>query len=304
MEQRFLGAGHSAAAARLSSYFSGASACLGAMSGTGYYFFIKELLSNWDERAAELPQRLSALAQRIFTADEVLVSLTCSAEDRERFWDAAGTLGLPTLGADACAHKLEVKPLGILNEAFVIPANVCFAVEGQPRSDADNTDRGTWNIASRALSYDYLWDEVRVKGGAYGCGFRHNTTGLMQFWSYRDPAVDPTIERFERAAEWVANWEPTTDDLDGYIVSMVASHDAPQTAKALARRQDSLYRAQRPEGYRDEVREQMLAVTPEKVRATASSLAELPECRAICVFGGRDKIEASALDLNIVELLG
>ena len=304
MEQRFLGAGHSAAAARLASYTSGASACLGAMSGVNYYFFIKKLLESWDECSAELPERLASLAKRIFTADEVLVSLTCTADDRARFWEHAGTLNLPVLGSEACAHQLEVHPLGNLNEAFVIPANVCFAVEGQSRSALDHADRGTWAVASRALSYDYLWNEVRVKGGAYGCGFRHNTTGLMQFWSYRDPAIDPTVERFERAAEWIGAWEPSADDLDGYIVSLLASHDAPQTSRALARRQDSLYLAERPEGYRDELRGQILAATPEKVRDTAASLAEMPERRAICVFGGRDKIEASKLGLKVVELLG
>ena len=84
----------------------------------------------------------------------------------------------------------------------------------------------------------------------------------------------------------------------------MASHDAPQTSRALARRQDSLYLAERPEGYRDELRGQILAATPEKVRDTATSLAEMPERRAICVFGGRDKIEASKLGLKVVELLG
>ena len=304
MEQSYTGAGHSAAISRLGTYFSSANLALGAMSGVDYYLFVKELLAHWDERAAELPARLSELAGRIFSADEVLVSVTASPEDRERYWQAAGDLGLPTLGEEASAHRLEMPDPVVRNEAFVVPANVCFVAEGQPKSSLDEGNRGTWTIAQRALSYDYLWNEVRVKGGAYGCGFRRTTSGAEQFWTYRDPAADPSVRRFEQAAEWIAGWDPSDEDLAGYIVSSVAAHDAPRKARALARRQDSLFLAERRDGWRDEWRAEMLEATVEKVRTLAPALAELPERRAFCVFGGRDKIEASELGLNVVELIG
>ena len=304
MEQRYLGAGHAAAMARLGTYFSRASIAQDACSGIGYYQFVKDLLAHWDERAPQLPERLAQLAKRIFTADEVLVSITGSAEDRARFWEAGGTLGLPTAGAEACAHQLVPPVPQVRNEAFVTPANVCFVAEGQPHTQLDEGTRGSWTIASRALSYDYLWNEVRVKGGAYGCGFRYGTDGRMQFWSYRDPAVDPSVARFEQAAPWIADWQPSDDDLTGYIVSSVASHDAPLKPRQLARRQDSLILAERPEGWRDESRTQMLAVTPQKVRDLAPALAQLPERRALCVFGNREKIEESDLGLTVIDLMG
>ena len=306
LEQFYLGSGHNAAASRLATYFLSASKVLGTMTGVDYYLFVKDLLAHWDERAAGLSAHLSDLVARIFTADEVLVSLTCSAEDRKRYWEAAGTLGLPIAGEEACAHRLATPEPTVRNEAFVVPANVCFAVEGQARSSLDKSEIGTWNIASRALSYDYLWNEVRVKGGAYGSGFRRTNQGLMQFWSYRDPAATPTVERFENAAAWIGEWSPTAEDLAGYIVSVVASHDAPVKPRQLARRQDSLHIAGRPDGWRDAIRSQELAVTADAVRALAPSLAELPERRAICVFGGREKIDACAkeLGLTVVDLMG
>ena len=115
----------------------------------------------------------------------------------------------------------------------------------------------------------------------------------MQFWSYRDPAVDATLARYERAAEWLGSLGPRPrTSWTGYIVSVVASHDAPQKPRQLARRQDSLHFAHRPEGWRDKIRPDARR-DAEKVRALAPALAELPERRAICVFGGREKIEAS-----------
>ena len=303
LEQQFTNSGHAAAIARLSSYFSAASVVSSQMSGIDYYLFLKDLLAHWDERAEDLAAKLADLSQRIFTADEVTVSFTGSAEDRTAYWQLAGTLGLES-NPEVAAHQLVVPTPGIKNEAFVIPANVCFVAEGQPRSTLDEGEVGVWQIASRALSYDYLWNEVRVKGGAYGCGFRRLSAGIEQFWSYRDPAVDPTIRRFEDAAAWLANWDADEDELSGYIVSVVANHDAPLKPRQLARRQDTQYFGEHPDDWRAQVRTQQLATTVDKVRALATPLAELPERRAYCVFGAREKIEASNLDLTVIELMG
>lgn len=302
MEQHFLGAGHAAAMARLSTYFTGSAVVNDALSGVDYYLFVKELLADWDERAPQLPERLSALAARIFTSDEVLVSLTGAQQDRARFWEAGGTLGLQDSGQTA--HNLHIPTPVVKNEAFIIPSNVCYVGEGQMVADIDAGASGTWNVASRVLSFDYLWNEVRVKGGAYGCGFRHTTSHLAQFYTYRDPAVDPSVARFEQTSRWLDAWDPDDDEMSGYIVSCVATHDAPQKPRKLARRQDGLYLAKRPDGWRDEVRAQELAVTPARIRELSRVLAALSERRAFCVFGGRDQIEASSLDLDVIELLG
>ena len=192
----------------------------------------------------------------------------------------------------------------IKNEAFIIPANVCFVGEAQGPSPLDEGEIGTWQVASRALSYDYLWNEVRVKGGAYGTGFRHAITKVQLFWSYRDPGVDASVKRFEDAAAWLNAWDADEDELAGYIVSVVAAHDAPTKPRQLARRQDTEYFAQRPADWNLRIRSQVLAADVDKVRALAPSMAELPERRAFCVFGAKEKIEASNLDLTVIDLLG
>lgn len=301
LEQSFTNAGHAAAMARLSSYFTAAALVSGAMGGVDYYLFLKDLLAHWDERAPQLAAQLSSIARRVFTADDVTVSFTGSAEDREAFWNAGGTLGLPK-DPESATQRLVVPAPTVKNEAFVTPANVCFVAEGQTRSAHDDAPIGTWQVASRALSYDYLWNEVRVKGGAYGCGFRRTTVGLEQFWSYRDPGVDATIGRFEDAAAWLSDWKADEDELAGYIVSVVAGNDAPVKLRQLARRQDTQFFTGKPNDWRTQIRSEVLATTAQDVRALAPCLAELPKRRALCVFGSREKIEASGLDLNVVEL--
>ena len=237
MEQYFTGSGHAASVARAGSYFSRASKASSLMGGLDYFLFLKELLGNWEARKQGLCDILGNLATRIFTADEVTVSFIGSAEDRKRFWAAGDDLGLRHAGTGVAAHALELPEPIPVNEGFVIPSNVSYVARAFAPSAADPGERGVWAVATRALTYDYLWNEVRVKGGAYGTGFKHTSENLREFWSFRDPHVDETLARYDAAAAWLSEWKPTAEEFDGYVVSTVASHDAPVKPRALARRQ-------------------------------------------------------------------
>ena len=114
------------------------------MAGLEYYLFLRDLLAAWDERSPELPGRLSALAARVFTADAVTVSFTGSAEDRARFWEEGGSLGLAPAG-DA-ERRLEVPAPTPRNEAFLIPSDVSYVVRGNGRSEADHGTIGAWQV--------------------------------------------------------------------------------------------------------------------------------------------------------------
>ncbi|MCR8908054.1 insulinase family protein [Thermophilibacter sp. ET337] len=298
LEQYFVSSGHTAAAARANAYFSSAAVASSAMAGLDYYLFLRELLDGWEERASALPERLSALAARVFTADAVTVSFTGTAEDRERFWATGGTLGLAP--SEDAGQRLVVPAPVPRNEAFLIPSDVSYVVRGNGRSEADAGTIGCWQVATRALSYDYLWNEVRVKGGAYGCGFRRTSEGLSGFWSFRDPSVDATLARYDGAAAWLAAWDGSPEELEGYVVATVAAHDAPVKPRQLARRQDVARFGGKPAGWRDAVRAEELATTPDDVRALAAALADERAARGVCVFGGRDAVEASDVAFDAV----
>ncbi len=302
LEQYFVGAGHAAAMARANTYFSAASRATELMGGLDYYLYLRELLANWDERKDALVATLAQVCEKVFTADEVTVSFVGDAADRERFWAEAGDLGLPT-SAEKPAHVLDVKPRGACQEGFAIPSNVSYVVRAQAKSAHDQGTLGCWAVANRAISYDYLWNEVRVKGGAYGCGFRYGgETGLRSFWSYRDPAIDATLERYDACGAWLSGWQGTQDELEGYIVSTVAGFDAPVKPRAMARRQDLARFNEKPENHRQVVRRSMLETGLDDIRALADALADDDPACGVCVFGGKEALEASKLDLTIMEL--
>lgn len=299
LSQHFQNSGHAAAMARLATHYSRPAIAADALGGVGFYLFLRELLAHWDERRAEFCARLEELAHRIFSSDEVLVSFTGAREDLDAFWAAGGSLGLAPAG-DAAAHRLELPSPEAWDEAFLIASNVSYVGEGAAPSAADSFGPGSWAVASRALSFDYLWNEVRVKGGAYGVGFRRTPSGLPQFWSYRDPSVTPSIARYERSADWLRGWEADQPELEGYVVSCVAAHDNPVKPRQLARRQDGLALAGRPRGWRGELRSQILGTTQDTLRSMAECLDELVKRRSLCVFGPQEQVEGSGLAFNQV----
>ena len=307
LEQGFLNAGHQAALARAMSYVSPAAVASQQLGGVDYYRFVRELLENFDERKDALCEKLRDLQARIFTSTDTLVSFTGSDEDLARFWQVAGELGGVALGLEprtAPAKELMVPWPEDKREGFVIPSDVCFAARAtDPRRMGLATD-GSWIVAANALSFDYLWNEIRVKGGAYGCGFRANPERQACFYTYRDPGVDASQARIDAAGAWLAGFEPTQEAFEGFIVSCVAGQDAPVKPYIMAKSQDAQFITKRSGNFRAKVREQMLATTPERLRELGEQVARVAEDAPLCVFGGREILEASDLDISIVDLLG
>ena len=302
IEQSFVSAGHASALARAASYVSPAAVVREKLAGVDFYLFLRDLLDNFDERVPELASKLAELQERIFTSTGAVASFTGSDDDYRRYWAAAGSLGLAPRTAPA--KELYVPAPEDRHEAFVIPADVCFCAQAHdPRLLGIGTD-GTWSVAANALSYDYLWNEVRVKGGAYGCGFRVAVDRQLAFYSYRDPAVDPTLRRFRDAGAWLGSFDPSPEAFDGFIISCIAGHDAPVKPFALARRQDAAYFSKRPSNFRERLRRDMLDATPERVAALGPQIRAMAEAAPACVFGGRDFVEKSEAGFNVIDLLG
>lgn len=305
LEQGFINNGHSAALGRAMSYSSPSAVVREQLSGVDFYLFLRDLLEHFDERLDDLRAKLAELADRIFVADGCMASFTGSGEDFNAYWDAAGDLGLGAGdGADAGRNALVVPEPRDRHEAFVIPSDICFAARACDPRRLGIDVTGAWAVAANALSYDYLWNEIRVKGGAYGCGFRAAGERQTAFYTYRDPAVDPSIERVERAGAWLGSFEPDEAAFEGFIVSCVSGMDAPVKPYALTKRRNTTYLAGLDPHAREERRAQMLAATPAELRSLGADVTRIAAASPICVFGGRDVVAKSNAGFNVVDLLG
>lgn len=303
LEQGFINNGHSAALGRAMSYSSPSAVVREQLSGVDFYLFLRDLLDHFDERLDDLRAKLTELADRIFVADGCLASFTGSDEDFNAYWAAAGDLGLDA-GDGAGRDALVVPAPCDRHEAFVIPSDICFAARACDPRRLGIDVTGAWAVAANALSYDYLWNEIRVKGGAYGCGFRAAGERQAAFYTYRDPAIDPSIERVERAGAWLGSFEPDEAAFEGFIVSCVSGMDAPVKPYALTKRRNTTYLAGLDPHAREERRAQMLAATPGELRSIGTDVTRIAAESPTCVFGGRDVIAKSNANFNVVDLLG
>lgn len=302
MEQNFLMSGHSAALARAMSYVSPAATLTQQLSGVDFYRFLRDLLEHFDERKGGLCEKLRELQMRIFTSTGTIASFTGSDEDYRRYWDAAGDLGLSPRKAPT--KELYVPMPQDRHEAFVIPSDVCYLAYATDPRTLDIQVDGIWSVASNALSYDYLWNEIRVKGGAYGCGFRASSERQLSFYTYRDPSIDPSMERIAESGSWLASFTPDPDAFEGFIVSCVSGVDAPIKPYALTKRRNAEYLCKIPHERRAQRRREMLDATPEALRALGNDITRIASEAPSCVFGGREIIEASRADWNVIELMG
>ncbi len=302
MEQAFLNAGHQAALGRALTYVSPAAVVSDQLAGVEFYRFLRDLLDNFDDRIDSLCDTLRDLQRRIFTSTGTIASFTGSDEDYARYWACAGTLGLEARTVPA--KELFVPAPEDKHEAFIIPSDVCYLGKAaDPRALGLAVD-GSWSVAANALSYGYLWNEIRVKGGAYGCGFQSVPGRRVAFYTYRDPAIDPSLERIARAGEWLEELDADRDTFEGFIVSTVSGLDAPVKPYGLAKRQDGAFLSGRPADFRAVTRAEMLAATPERLRELGDAVSRVAAEAPVCVFGGRDIIEASDASWTVINLLG
>ena len=321
MEQSFANAGHTAALARASAHVTAAGAWRDLVGGVGFYRFLKGLIARFDEEAAQLPGKLSALAARLFKPERLLMSFGGSREDFDRFV-AADAEAFPRAQAAAsgseggsgapepCAPAPRcttpaTRALPGVAEAFAVPTDVVYVARADVRRGSGEPYTGAWQVAVRALSYDYLWDEVRVKGGAYGVGFQASRAGALRFYSYRDPHLDETLARYRSAGAWLDEaFDPSDDEMDGYVVSAVAGFDTPRKPRELIRNQDGDLICGRTPTDRARTRQQIVDADAATVRSLAASVRRTAEEGVICVFGNAEIIKHSAEELAPVDLIG
>lgn len=157
-------------------------------------------------------------------------------------------------------------------------------------------------MINRILSYEYLWNEIRVKGGAYGAGFKSGRTGGLQFYSYRDPNLDSTLQCFKDTAGWLSGVELDEEALRGYIISTLAGFDNPKKPREIARRQAADFFSHAKPNWLEKLRNEVLETTSEDLKNLSSVFDDLAEKNMACVFGSEKILSQSRSDLKVINL--
>lgn len=277
--------GHSAALRRAMSYFSPEDELGQKLNGIDYYFYVKDLTESFDaENAKNLGEKLLSAAIKesavySVTGGESILKAALENLNKLKLSENSGKR------SGAISVKCEAK-----NEGFIVPTDVSYVAKAATANKAE----GSMFVLSHIMTYDYLWNTIRAKGGAYGTGFTVNLLGDIGMYSYRDPNLKDTVTAFDEAYKYIENFDADTREMTKYIVGAVAATDRPKSAFVKATRSDGDYFNSISPALRDKIRGEMLNTTSSDIRKAANMIKRLMDENNLCVFSSKSRIEKNS----------
>ncbi len=277
--------GSALAVARAESYISREGYLKDALSGLSMFMFVDDLDEHVEERADGIKERLKELKEKYLVKERLMLDITADKDLTEEALKEVDVIidalpeGEPSKG-DISDFKEDLK-----NEAFIIPGNVQFnAVAGDFRRAGCMYD-GALIVLENLMTYDYLWNNIRVKGGAYGCSSRYKTSGEGCFSSYRDPNLKDSYRIFKEAGDYVRNLKISERDLKRYIIGAISNLDLPLSPAGKGSYSLNCYFGGMDEEYLNKRRMQVLNATAEKLNSFGAYLDAIYETGARCTVG-------------------
>ena len=178
--------------------------------------------------------------------------------------------------------------------AFSTPAEIQYAAVSGSYKDVPDVNDGAMAVVRHLLSYGYLWNEVRVKGGAYGVMCRFTRNGSGSFVSYRDPNLSATYDVYKKAADFLKDYDADEREVTKTIIGTISGLDTPLTPSMDGKRSMSVYLTKTPIEVIQKERDQVLACTKENIRNTAEAVRRVADAENICVIGNEKRINDEA----------
>lgn len=295
-------AGHSVSAIRAMSYFSKTAYYNDMTGGIALYRVIADYEEHFEEKKGMLIERLDALRKKIFCKERLMVSLTA---DREGYDAAVKEIGglKEILGSGAPQAAVPVLNCVKKNEGFLDASQVQYVSRAGNFVKRGFSYTGALRILKVILSYDYLWLNVRVKGGAYGCmsGFMRN--GDSYFTSYRDPNLGKTNEIYEKTPEYLKNFDADERDMTKYIIGTISDLDIPLNPSAKGSRSLSAYLTGVTYADVQKERDEVINAEPENIRALADLIEAVLSDHNLCVIGNEDAVKKEKALFDTIEKL-
>lgn len=294
--------GHLVAAMRSMSSFSRYALYQDELKGIAFYRSICRIEKELSESPKSVSDKLAAIAKKLFARNRMLISFT---GNNEAYGNAkpslekviAGFNKMSTLGNQAEVHFNTAK------EAFIDASQIQYVAKTGDFICEGYEYTGALRLLRIILSYDYLWINVRVKGGAYGCMNTFLRSGESYFVSYRDPNLSDTLDVYDRIPEYIKSFSPDERDMTKYIIGTFSALDTPMNPEAKGSRSLSAYLEGITYEQIQKERNEILNAQPEDIRRLADLVEAVLKKDSICVIGNENMIKESAGLFENVEKL-
>lgn len=294
--------GHAVALNRAVSYFSRTAMISEILNGVDKYNNDKALSESFDERFEALINDINEVISIIFTKDNLKIALACEQGAKAEV-EKVLLHFVDSLGDSQSLEKAVYPEPTMRNEGLSCASQVQYvALAGNYKnSGLGNTSR--LGILRNILSNDFLWNAVRLQGGAYGvmCGF--SKTGESYFVSYRDPNLLSTLEAYRNAAEYIRNYPDDAETVERYIITTIGDMDSPISSSMKLARAFNYYMMDVTNESVQTDRNQILSTTVSDVRDLYKYIEAVCKTGALCTVGGEEMLEKEGNVFNVVKPL-
>lgn len=294
--------GHLVAAMRSMSSFSRYALYQDELKGVAFYRSICRIEKELSESPKNVSDKLAAIAKKLFARNRMLISFT---GNNEAYGNAKPSLEKVIAGFDKMSvvgNQAEVH-FNTAKEAFIDASQIQYVAKTGDFICEGYEYTGALRLLRIILSYDYLWINVRVKGGAYGCMNTFLRSGESYFVSYRDPNLSDTLDVYDRIPEYIKSFSPDERDMTKYIIGTFSALDTPMNPEAKGSRSLSAYLEGITYEQIQKERNEILNAQPEDIRRLADLVEAVLKKDSICVIGNENMIKESAWLFENVEKL-
>lgn len=302
LQANLSGSGHLVAAMRSMSSFSRYALYQDELKGVAFYRSICRIEKELSESPKSVSDKLAAIARKLFARNRMLISFT---GNNEAYGNAKPSLEKVIAGFDkmsAVGNQAEVH-FNTAKEAFIDASQIQYVAKTGDFICEGYEYTGALRLLRIILSYDYLWINVRVKGGAYGCMNTFLRSGESYFVSYRDPNLSDTLDVYDRIPEYIKSFSPDERDMTKYIIGTFSALDTPMNPEAKGSRSLSAYLEGITYEQIQKERNEILNAQPEDIRRLADLVEAVLKKDSICVIGNENMIKESAGLFENVEKL-
>ena len=282
--------GHSLALLRTLSYFSPTAAASEQFSGIPQYRLLEDLEKNFEDKKEELVSNLKKLVKCIFRPENLLVDYTAAKEGYPGLEEAVSELKKHLFTDQIKEAEGKIEPVK-KNEAFMTAGQVQYVCRAGNFMKKGLPYTGALKVLKIMMGYDYLWNNVRVKGGAYGCMCNFYKNGDAYFVSYRDPNLEKTLDVYEKAADYIEKVTLDERTVTQFIIGAVSELDTPMTPAVKGLYSLGGYLTGLSMERVQKERDELLATTQEQLRGLYEYVRSFMEEDYLCVVGNGEKIK-------------
>lgn len=304
LEMVIMESGHTLSVSRIMSQFSLGGHISEMLSGLSHYQFISEIDKNYNELFEDIKNKLINSCNLLFNSQNAILGITC---DKDNFINVKNSVieCVSSLHSIANMERYQYNfNLFHKNEALIISSKVQYVAKGYNYKKLGYNYSGVMQVLKTILGFDYLWNKVRVYGGAYGAFASFQYSGNMYFVSYRDPNIKETIETYDNCYKYIADFDVDEREMSKYIIGTISRIDSPMSASMNGMQAEEFYIRNITNADIQTERNEILGTKTMDIRKLSSIIKELMQSNYLCVVGEENKIKSNKnLFENIINVI-